>query len=245
MRKPPVASETAESPYWPSRQYKTRLNLRFPGDLAQQLEDYCRRQGLSKQDATEIAIRRLLAEDRVASRTPGHPQSGHPQTGHQVGWVPDRPHDHDHDEDDRIILYQQMTGNRINARDRAAFAEVRHLHTDVIREGIRLSLERAPAPVKSFRYCLGAINEVASRGTATLPPKRPTVPDVAPPATLARTFDETVMLARAVARQLRHDQPSVGWSEVREHLHSWAAAQGVYNAEAVIEAALAAEGLAP
>jgi hypothetical protein len=233
--------DARESPYWPSRQYKTRLNLRFPGDLAAQLDEYCRAHGLSKQDAAEIAIRRLIAEARAPNRAPGHPQTGHPQTGHPEQWVPEKPHDHDDEDDDRIIIYQQMTGNRVNARDRAAFAEVRHLRTDVIREGIRLSVERAPTPVKSFRYCLGAIHEVAARGAAPPATKRP----VEAEGIGARSRDEVLMLARAVVRQLGHDAPSLQGAELRTSLLEWSREQGIADAEAIVDAALAAEGRTP
>jgi hypothetical protein len=234
-----AGSEPRESPYWPSRQYKTRLNLRFPGDLAQLFDTYCRTHGLSKQDAAEIAIRRLIAEERTSNRAPGHPQTGHPQTGHPQLWVPESAHDHDDDEDDRIIIYQQMTGNRVNARDRAAFREVRHLHTDVIREGIRLSVERAPAPVKSFRYCLGAIVEVAGRAAPPAPLPRTTDAAAAP----VRSREETVMLARAVVRELRHDAPTVDQTELRSSLNAWCADQGIADAASIVDAAFAAEGI--
>ncbi len=230
----------AESPFWPSRKFKTRLNLRFPGDLSDQLDEYCRTNGLSKQDAAEIAIRRMLSDDRSSNRAPNPSQTGHPQTGHPQLWVPESAHDHDDDEDDRIIIYQQMTGNRVNARDRAAFAEIRHLHTDVIREGIRLSVERAPAPVKSFRYCLGAILEVASRSSSTSSAKKPPAPETTP----GRTYDESVLLARAVVRQLRHDRPTIADADLRASLLAWAQDQGVRPGETIVEAALAAEGLA-
>jgi hypothetical protein len=235
-----ASGEPIESPHWPSRKFKTRLNLRFPGDLAQQLDAYCRRTGLSKQDAAEIAIRQLLSTDRSANRAPGHPQTGHPQTGHPEQWVPESAHDHDDEDDDRIIIYQQMTGNRINARDRAAFAEIRHLHTDIIREGIRLSVERAPTPVKSLRYCLGAIFEVAGRAAGGQ--KRAPAPAEAAP---VRSFDETVLLARAVVRQLRHDTPTLDEASLRASLTGWSADQAIPNSEAVIAAALAAEGYTP
>lgn len=230
-------AEPRESPFWPSRKFKTRLNLRFPGDLAQELEKFCQRNGLSKQDAAEIAIRRLIADDRAQNRAPSQLQTGHPQTGHQDLWVPEKPHDHDDEDDDRIIIYQQMTGNRVNARDRAAFAEVRHLHVDVIREGIRLSVERAPAPVKSFRYCLGAILEVAARSAPAAPVKRPAPVTEIP----QRPVEETILLARAVIRQIRQDTPSVGAPELESALLAWAAEQGLADAATIVDTALDAE----
>jgi hypothetical protein len=58
-----------------------------------------------------------------------------------------------------------------------------------------------------------------------------------------RSRDETVMLARAVVRQLRHDAPSIDTADLRSSLVAWCADQEVADAESVVAAAFAAEGL--
>ena len=51
------------------------------------------------------------------------------------------------------------------------------------------------------------------------------------------------MLARAVARQLRLDQPAVSAGDVRAHVRAWTVDQGVGAVDSVVDAAMAAENL--
>ena len=153
-----------EEHFWPSRQYKTRYTVRLPQTLAEQLEAYCADERCDRQTAIERGLRLLFertsGERASGERTSGRPASGRPVNGRPVtrtsGALATA------SERELIEVYQQMTGNRVTAKDRVALAEVRHLGPDVVRRGIALAVSRAKSKVDSFRYCLDAIREVAS-----------------------------------------------------------------------------------
>lgn len=76
----------------------------------------------------------------------------------------------DYDEaktDEVLIFYQLQTGNRVTRKDREALAEVAHLAPHVVKAGVLLSLMRAKKKINSFRYCLGAIEEMAESGAGS------------------------------------------------------------------------------
>jgi hypothetical protein len=122
-------------------------------------------------DMMEIARRKNERKEAAnAADTPPHPatpirpNSLFEQAARPGTQSPSQTHD---DRYQRLMLsYQEMTGNRATRRDWVALAEVRQLGETIIREGIRLSVVRAPSPIKSFRNCLGAIWEVATRDGA-------------------------------------------------------------------------------
>jgi hypothetical protein len=193
---------------YPTRKYRERLNLRIPQEISERFEQFCRDRGVSKQDAAEVAIRRLIESNWA----PSSDKTGHPVDRVQLGTQsPSQVHD-DHDQRLRII-YQEMTGNRATRRDWAALAEIRQLGEAIIREGIRLSVVRAPSPIKSFRYCLGAIWEVATRGVARSGPEpertaKLEAPSVAPPAVVVESAISVYDVRRIAARfrELHHGE---------------------------------------
>jgi hypothetical protein len=63
--------------------------------------------------------------------------------------------------DDALIFYQRWTKNKITEKDKQALDEVKHLAPHVIKAGILMSIVRSKQKINSFRYCLGAIEEVA------------------------------------------------------------------------------------
>jgi hypothetical protein len=199
--------QTGEANY-PTRKYRERLNLRIPQEIAEMFEHFCRDRGVSKQDAAEVAIRRLMDSNWA----PSDGRTGHPVSRAQPGTQsPSQPHD-DHDQR-LMIIYQEMTGNRATRRDWAALAEIRQLGEAIIREGIRLSVVRAPSPIKSFRYCLGAIWEVATRGVARTGPEhertaKPEAPSETQPAVVIETAISVYDIRRIAARfrELHHGE---------------------------------------
>ncbi len=66
-------------------------------------------------------------------------------------------------------FYENWTGNKWNAKDKAALAELAGVSSGIIECGIMLSvIRRAAAPdgqkINSFRYCFGAIRETQEAG---------------------------------------------------------------------------------
>jgi hypothetical protein len=232
------ASTGTEAAY-PSRRYKARLTLRLPEPLITNLDTYCHEERLSRQDAIETAIREFLR----ANWTPGRPETGRPETGRLDVQASRKAHDHDDDE--KMIIYQQLTGNRISERDRIAVREVANFSLDDIREGVRLSVERAPSPVKSFRYCIGAIREVAERGSRAAKPERPRA--VAPAANIG-TADVlqkplTVYDVRTIAqrfRELHKGEPDYTKERLRADVRTAMIGEGLEPDEKLIEDAIGA-----
>jgi hypothetical protein len=64
--------------------------------------------------------------------------------------------------DEVLIYYRKVTGNRVTKKDEEARAEAKGFSTEACKIGILTSVLRAPVKINSFRYCLGAIEEVAA-----------------------------------------------------------------------------------
>jgi hypothetical protein len=64
-------------------------------------------------------------------------------------------------DEDILLFYRRWTGNQVTEKDRHAFKEVEHLHPNIVKAGILISIIRAKTRINSFRYCIGAIQEAA------------------------------------------------------------------------------------
>jgi hypothetical protein len=225
-------SERYGEPYFPSRQLKGRLSLRLSIDCLDALEAFCRQHGCDKGDVVEHALAQFLGAQR---ETIGRPKKK--PLGAQSDWAPNHDRKDLIDDDEIIIIYRELTENRPTARDRAAAEEIREIPPEIVRQGIALTLKRAPTKVNSLRYCLGAIREVAEASARPSPPVHVGPKAVDPPTvgTEAPAVDRVQFRYMAARLVERHRESGYSISQLRHDLVVALEAQGTVLDEGTIE----------
>lgn len=143
---PDDQTTTIENKY-PSRVQRRKKGIRLPISKLEKYETFCFVHKLDFQDAVEMAMDWLVAQG-----------TGRPD-GHVLIDRLDETKD-----DEVLIYYAKMTGNKIKDADRKAREDLRHFSVETIKCGIITSVYRAKAKINSFRYCVGAIEEIAEAG---------------------------------------------------------------------------------
>lgn len=150
---------TTRQPENLERRYRSRVERRYKGTRlpVQKLsrwELWCALNKVDFQDLVERAIDAYFGQlDNQTSRQPG------------VRTSTIRFDDLEDTLNDEInIFYQKLTGRPFTDKDRQAYQEVSHLAPHIIKGGILLSLMRAKTPINSFRYCIGAMQEITESG---------------------------------------------------------------------------------
>lgn len=140
-----------------SRQNAKVVGFRMPVDRHLVLKAWCVLRGIDVQDFILEAV-----YEKATGLVVNH------ATSQPVEWLTNRmedPHDDSLIEDEILSLYRSLTGNRVRPTDREARREMATVDRRFIEAGMLLTLDRAarkspPTKVHSFRYCLGAIEEV-------------------------------------------------------------------------------------
>ena len=181
-RRPVKLAGPASETVYASRQERTKVTLRLPTQVADQLRVWC---ATTKQTAQDLVTALLVSHFRLdgqpstdlddlirdddkkqkpaipssstnqsTGRPDGQPKPSDLLTREQLAQLPEL-------EREALRFYQAWFENLPRHRDRIAFSEVAHVARHHILAGIGMSKLRAKSPVRSFRYCLGAIEEVA------------------------------------------------------------------------------------
>jgi hypothetical protein len=150
---------TAQGGYQVEKQYHSRRTrkykgVRLPVQKLAQWEIWCALNKVDFQELVERGIDTYLGQ--LDNQTTGQP--GNRATTIRLDDLEDSL------KDDAIIFYQKWSGNRATEKDRQAYKEVAHLNANVIKAGILTSIMRAKQKINSFRYCIGAIQEIAEAG---------------------------------------------------------------------------------
>jgi hypothetical protein len=130
---------------YPSRYARRKKGVRLPINKLERYETWCFLHKMDFQDAVEMAM------DWLVSQGTGRPDD------HVLNDELDEKLD-----DEVIIYYQRVTGNKVTSKDREAREEARNYTVEVCKIGILTSVLRAKVKINSFRYCLGAIEEIAA-----------------------------------------------------------------------------------
>lgn len=159
---------------YPSRRNRRRVTLRLQAQSLARYKVWCFVNKVSLQDAVERAmdlltgavdarastINDLIDYDDDARKNDDDPASSSMLSSGR----PDAQLDaqkNDDGENSLLNFYAETTGNRVRETDRKAFAEVSHHAPHVIKAGIITSVLRAKSQIHSFKYCIGAIEEIA------------------------------------------------------------------------------------
>lgn len=142
-----TASVDNENRY-PSRRNRTQITARLPAQKVEKYKLWCFMNRVDLQDAIERGMDWLTGQLDSQSST------------YQFDDIDDTSID-----EGIINFYERWTRNKATVKDKAAHAEVQHLAPHIIKCGILLSLQRAKGRINSFRYCHGAINEMAESGS--------------------------------------------------------------------------------
>jgi hypothetical protein len=157
---------------YPSRISRKLVSVRLPTQKLEKYKLWCFINKVDMQDAVEEALDWLTGqpdsqtatindlidsnddrrdEDIASSRSTLNSGQLDSQTASPV----------DDDAKEGVLnFYSRTTGNRIKENDRQALKEVAHLEPYIIKAGIITSILRAKNRINSFRYCLGAIQEI-------------------------------------------------------------------------------------
>lgn len=142
-----------------------RLYVRIPSDLQDRMRFLGMSRGLSLQDTVLLAIQSLLASEGLASNlnlaSNGvwrlTDQMIDDAEGVSTSSIQERP-------EDLIAYYAKWTNNPIRQIDWQALKSALSYSPLAVKAGILMSILRTKTRVNSFKYCLGAIDEVAKAG---------------------------------------------------------------------------------
>jgi hypothetical protein len=135
-------ASTEDETKYPSRVLRRKKTIRLPIQKLEKYESYCFFHKIDFQDAVERAL------DALTSGRLG---------AHVLIDEKDEVKS-----DEVLIYYRKVTGNRVTKKDEEARAEAKGFSAEACKIGILTSILRAPVKINSFRYCLGAIEEVAN-----------------------------------------------------------------------------------
>lgn len=129
---------------YPSRQGKTWLRARIPAEKKARIAKWCRNHKITQQEATELLWDDMLARGVV------EPMPLELSPAQAIRFALD--------------YYARWTGNPVNQRDQDAASCVVEIEFPIVQMGILYSIIRnmdAPgsSPIKTFKYCIGAIQE--------------------------------------------------------------------------------------
>jgi len=142
-----------------------KVTVRIPNELQDALRFIGLSKGLSFQDAVLLAIHGLLASEGLPANG-GLPANAICQSTDQMiddvagisaSSVKERP-------EELLSYYAKWTDNPIRESDWKALRAVFGYSPTAIKAGILMSILRTKTKVNSFKYCLGAIEEVAKAG---------------------------------------------------------------------------------
>lgn len=175
-RTPTLDAQTpSHEDLYPSRRNRRRVTLRLQAQNLERYKVWCFVNRVSLQDAVEQAmdlmtgaldVRASTINDLIDSDDDARKNDDDPASSSSMlsAGRPDAQLDAQKDDDGEKSLldfYAETTGNRVREADRKAFAEVSHHAPHVIKAGIITSVLRAKSQINSFRYCIGAIEEIA------------------------------------------------------------------------------------
>ena len=142
-----------------------RLFVRIPRELQDRMRFLGLSRGMSLQDTVLLAIQTLLASEGLtpsASLTPNAiwrptDQMIDDAAGIATSSILERP-------EDLMAYYAKWTDNPIRQNDWQALKAAFGYSPLAVKAGILMSILRTKTRVNSFKYCLGAIDEVAKAG---------------------------------------------------------------------------------
>lgn len=190
---------------YPSRQ-KIKKQWRLSPEVVRAIELRAVELRVAEGDIVESVLRQALGLE-LGSQPPRGPAAQGPTHDHDLVMISD--------DDESLVVFCRLAGKaKPTAKDKAARAEVAHLHPAIVLEGVRRTFanaQRAGIPVNGFRYCLPEIKataqgrEVEDHRPAGIPAAQPSsVPDVRYDVptlrALARSLDD-IERAREVARE--------------------------------------------
>jgi len=163
--RPVKLAERKNEDAYSSRQERTKVTLRLPSQVADQLKVWC---ATTKQHAQDLVAELLVSHFRMDGQTATDQirkiddENKNQLSNRTLSSSPcGRPDGQSQVEREALLLYSQLTGNKVLPRDHSAFAAVAHFPSHVILSGIITSYLRAENQIRSFRYCTGAIEEMS------------------------------------------------------------------------------------
>jgi hypothetical protein len=127
-------------------------------------------------------------------------------------------------------IYREVVGRETTARDEETAREIEELGATLedVERGVRQSIDRAPDPVNSLAYCVGAIRAVVrarAKASVGVPQPVESRPVVVIPDDLTNRVATAAFEARRRFLEEHGRQPT--YDELRERVMLWAAEAGV------------------
>jgi hypothetical protein len=176
-RRPVKLAEPQIETTYASRQDRTKVTLRLPNQVADQLRVWCATTKRTAQDlVTELLVSHFRMDGQTATdhddlisddeekqvtlitssstRSSAGRPDGQALTARELFELPDF-------EREVLLFYRQWTGNHPKHRDRSAFEQVAQLPKHAILAGIGITRLRAKFQIRSLKYCLPEIHNSA------------------------------------------------------------------------------------
>jgi len=177
--RPVRLAEQVDEQAYASRQERTKVTLRLPKQVVDELRVWCATTKTSAQDLVakllvshfrmdgqtatdQIKIDDLIDDDiknrsknSSSIRSSGRPDGQTVLSAAAVAALPEL-------EREALQFYSQLPPNQPLQRDRNAFVGVAHFPRHVILSGILTTHLRAKQQIRSFKYCVGAIEEMSN-----------------------------------------------------------------------------------